>query len=175
MKAIVGAAVLCVLCMQGEAFGTEKQTLAVLYFENNSMVDKDELEPLRKGLAEMLITELSHIEAFHVIERARLQELLKEVALGLSGALDPVTEQRIDQNIRRRGCTCIIAAHRLSTIRDADKILVINDDEIIEGGTHAELVAQQGFYHNLYRSQFKGQAVPESEARLVSQPGPASL
>ena len=53
--------------------------------------------------------------------------------------------------------TSFVIAHRLSTIRGADNILVINEGEIIERGTHEELLAQQGFYHNLYMSQFKGQ------------------
>lgn len=45
--------------------------------------------------------------------------------------------------------------HRLSTIRNADQILVVNHGAIIEQGTHAELLAQQGFYHQLYTSQFR--------------------
>ena len=51
--------------------------------------------------------------------------------------------------------TSFVIAHRLSTVRDADKLLVINDGRIIERGTHDELLAQRGFYHNLYMSQFK--------------------
>jgi ATP-binding cassette subfamily B protein len=49
-----------------------------------------------------------------------------------------------------------VIAHRLSTIRNADNILVINNGEIIETGTHEELIALEGFYFNLYTSQFKG-------------------
>jgi ATP-binding cassette subfamily B multidrug efflux pump len=56
------------------------------------------------------------------------------------------------------GRTSFVIAHRLSTIRDADKILVINGGRIIERGTHDELLAQRGFYHHLYMSQFKGKA-----------------
>jgi ATP-binding cassette subfamily B protein len=59
-----------------------------------------------------------------------------------------------------QGRTSFVIAHRLSTIRDADSILVINDGEIIEQGSHEELLAQQGFYHNLYVSQFKGRKQP---------------
>jgi ATP-binding cassette subfamily B protein len=58
--------------------------------------------------------------------------------------------------------TSFVIAHRLSTIRDADQVLVINGGEVIERGTHESLLAQKGFYHNLYLSQFKGQALPEA-------------
>ena len=53
------------------------------------------------------------------------------------------------------GRTSFVIAHRLSTIRNADQILVINHGEIVERGTHAELLAQRGFYHHLYTSQFR--------------------
>ncbi len=50
--------------------------------------------------------------------------------------------------------TSFVIAHRLSTIRDADTILVMNEGHIIEQGTHAELLAANGFYDDLYNSQF---------------------
>ena len=50
--------------------------------------------------------------------------------------------------------TCFIIAHRLSTIKDADHILVMNHGDIIEQGTHDQLLAENGFYANLYNSQF---------------------
>jgi ATP-binding cassette subfamily B multidrug efflux pump len=52
-----------------------------------------------------------------------------------------------------------VIAHRLSTIRDADLILVMNHGAIIEQGTHSSLLAQNGFYADLYNSQFVGQAL----------------
>jgi ATP-binding cassette subfamily B protein len=55
------------------------------------------------------------------------------------------------------GRTSFIIAHRLSTIRDADCILVMNHGDIVEQGTHEELLAADGFYANLYNSQFAGQ------------------
>ena len=53
-----------------------------------------------------------------------------------------------------KGKTSFIIAHRLSTIRDADLILVIKEGNIVEQGTHTELLAQNGFYASLYNSQF---------------------
>ena len=57
-----------------------------------------------------------------------------------SSALDADTEQRVIANLARRGCTQIIVAHRLSTIRDADLILVMEQGQVIQRGTHAQLV-----------------------------------
>ena len=53
-----------------------------------------------------------------------------------------------------KGRTSFIVAHRLSTIREADIILVMKEGKIIEKGTHETLLAQKGFYYNLYNSQF---------------------
>ena len=61
-----------------------------------------------------------------------------------------------------KGRTNFVIAHRLSTIRDADLILVMNEGAIIETGTHADLLAQNGFYADLYNSQFRGVSAPEA-------------
>jgi len=78
-----------------------------------------------------------------------------------TSSVDTRTEKNIQDAMLRlmEGRTSFVIAHRLSTIRDADTILVINDGEIIERGTHDDLLEKKGFYHHLYVSQFKGQQI----------------
>lgn len=75
--------------------------------------------------------------------------------------IDTRTEKHVQEALLRlmTGRTSFVIAHRLSTIRDADQVLVIRHGQIIERGTHEDLLAQQGLYHHLYMSQFKGQEI----------------
>lgn len=75
-----------------------------------------------------------------------------------TSSVDTRTEAQIQKGLLElmEGRTSFVIAHRLSTIREADKILVINEGEIIEQGTHDDLLDDGGFYYDLYMSQFKG-------------------
>lgn len=74
-----------------------------------------------------------------------------------TSSVDTRTETRIQKAMDNlmKGRTSFVIAHRLSTIRDADLILVMRDGDIVEQGTHDELIAQKGFYESLYNSQFE--------------------
>lgn len=93
-----------------------------------------------------------------------------------TSSVDTRTEMRIQEALLRlmEGRTSFVIAHRLSTIRDADRILVVRDGRIVERGNHEELLAERGFYYDLYTSQFKGREIPEERMPAALPSGGAA-
>ena len=108
------------------------------------------------------------------IARALLRDAPILILDEATSALDAVTEARVQRALGTllKGRTSFVIAHRLSTIRGADQILVINHGEVVERGTHASLLEEDGFYARLYASQFKGDdelAREEERAQIEEQ------
>lgn len=91
------------------------------------------------------------------IARAMIEDAPMLILDEATSSVDTRTEELIQDAMDRltKGRTTFVIAHRLSTIKNADMILVMKDGDIIEKGTHDELMAQKGFYCNLYNSQFE--------------------
>ncbi len=136
--------------------------------------DDDCMRAAELADADHFIRQLPHGYQTHLSERAGnlsqgqrqllaiARAILAEPAILIldeaTSSVDTRTEARIQQSLLRlmAGRTSFVIAHRLSTIRDADNVVVINDGRIVEQGSHDQLLAAQGFYHQLYVSQFKG-------------------
>lgn len=91
------------------------------------------------------------------IARSMLSDAKMLILDEATSNVDTRTEMQIEKAMLRlmRGKTCFVIAHRLSTIRGADLILVVKDGDVVETGTHEELMKKNGFYSELYRSQYQ--------------------
>ncbi len=91
------------------------------------------------------------------IARAMLYDANMLILDEATSNVDTGTEREVQQAMRRlmKGKTCFVIAHRLSTIQNADRILVVRQGDVVEQGTHEELMAKKGFYWLLYRAQFE--------------------
>jgi len=139
--------------------------------------DEEVIEAAKMADADHFIRQLPHGYQTNLSERAAnlsqgqrqmlaiARAILADPAILIldeaTSSVDTRTEVRIQKALLRlmKGRTSFVIAHRLSTIRDADQVVVINKGEIVETGTHQELLDRRGFYHHLYVSQFKGQAI----------------
>ena len=129
---------------------------------NHAVLERDMINAAKDACIHELITQKPGAYEFRLTEggsnlsggqRQRL-EIARALATNptvlimdeATSALDPITEKQIIENIKRRGCTCIIVAHRLSAVRNSDEILVMDGGSIVERGSHAQLAALDGLY-----------------------------
>ncbi len=91
------------------------------------------------------------------IARAMLYDARMLILDEATSNVDTGTEKEVQKAMRElmKGKTCFVIAHRLSTIQNADLILVVDHGDVVEQGTHDQLMAQKGFYHKLYAAQFE--------------------
>lgn len=72
-----------------------------------------------------------------------------------TSALDPITEEKIRRNLDKLNCTRIVIAHRLNTIINADRVIVLRNGTIEDAGTHSELLNRCSYYAQLYKSNIQ--------------------
>ena len=125
------------------------------------------IRTLTKGYDSLINEEANNIsqgeKQLLTIARAILKDPQILILDEATSSVDTRLERRLQEAMHRvmQGRTSFVIAHRLSTIRDADMILVLKDGDIVEQGTHEELLEKKGMYEKLYHSQFAGQNFDE--------------
>ena len=147
----------------GKADATEEEMLAAIRTVSAESI----IEHLEKGLdtdvgegGDLLSTGEKQLISFARAVLADPRILILDEA---TASVDTITEAKIQSAMERitDGRTCLMIAHRLSTVRNADVILVVRDGKIVEQGTHEELLALGGYYHELYTRQYEDEATAE--------------
>ena len=143
------------------AYGKQGATLEEVTAAANAAKVHSYIRHLPQGYDTVLTDEGTNIskgqKQLLTIARAMLLDAPMLILDEATSNVDTRTEQQIQQAMRKlmEHKTCFVIAHRLSTIQNADIILVVDHGEIVEQGTHEELMQKKGFYHQLYRAQFE--------------------
>ena len=143
------------------AYGKEDATLEEVIEAAKAAHIHSYITHLPKGYQTILTDEGTNIskgqKQLLMIARAMLLDAHMLILDEATSNVDTRTELQIQRAMRElmKGKTCFVIAHRLSTIQNADNILVVEHGEIVESGTHKELMDSQGVYYQLYRAQFE--------------------
>ncbi len=147
----------------GDPDATEEQLWAAI----RTVSAEDVIAHLEKGLdtdvgegGDLLSTGEKQLISFARAVLADPRILILDEA---TASVDTITEARIQAALERMtaGRTCLMIAHRLSTVRNADQILVVRDGRIVEQGDHGTLMAAKGYYHELYTRQYQEEATAQ--------------
>ncbi len=142
------------------AYGKQKATEEEILLASKAARAHNFIQTLPEGYETVLNEEASNISSGQkqliTIARALLSDAPMMILDEATSNVDTRTELQIQQAMMTlmKGRTSFVIAHRLSTIQNADLILVLDEGDIIEKGSHSELLAKQGFYYRLYQSQF---------------------
>ncbi|WP_346928157.1 ABC transporter ATP-binding protein [Clostridium sp.] len=143
------------------AYGNEKATMEDVVEAAKAAKIHSYIKRLPKGYDTVITDDGANVskgqKQLLTIARAMLLDAKMLILDEATSNVDTRTEVQIQQAMRNlmKDKTCFVIAHRLSTIRNADHILVVNDGNIVEQGSHVELLKQKGFYSQLYNSQFE--------------------